>query len=152
MTVNSLTLRVYGLLCDEQRGVLVSDEEEYGMRFTKFPGGGLKLGEGPKECLAREWMEELGQRISVQEHIYTTDFFQASAFDAAVQVISIYYKVLPLDLPTVKIALRPFDFLETDGIRQSFRWVAWQDFSQDTVTFPIDKIVAQILIENRRRS
>ena len=40
-------VRVYGLL--NKRAVmrfLISDEQEYGMQFTKFPGGGLELGEG----------------------------------------------------------------------------------------------------------
>ena len=48
-------VRVYGLLIDEQNRVLISDEEEDGFQFSKFPGGGLEYGEGLLEALAREF-------------------------------------------------------------------------------------------------
>ena len=35
-------VRVYGLLINECNQILISDEEEYGVRFSKFPGGGLE--------------------------------------------------------------------------------------------------------------
>ena len=78
------TIRVYGILLDEAKGILVADEFQSGKRFTKFPGGGLELGEGTKECLIREWKEELEQEIEVTEHLYTTDFFQISALLAKI--------------------------------------------------------------------
>ena len=40
--------------------VLVSDEHIRGSYYTKFPGGGLELGEGTRDCLKREFMEEMG--------------------------------------------------------------------------------------------
>jgi hypothetical protein len=39
-------VRVYGLLFNEDKHILISDEEEYGFQFSKFPGGGLEYGEG----------------------------------------------------------------------------------------------------------
>ena len=39
-------VRVYGLLINDQNQILISDEQEYGMQFSKFPGGGLEYGEG----------------------------------------------------------------------------------------------------------
>ena len=30
-------VRVYGLLINDQQEILISDEQEYGMQFTKFP-------------------------------------------------------------------------------------------------------------------
>ena len=74
-------VRVYGLLINNQNEVLVSDEQEYGMRFTKFPGGGLEYGEG--------------------------------------------------------------DML------QAFRWLKLDTLSADDFTFPIDKYVAKLLIEQK---
>lgn len=55
LTINEFTIRVYGLLIDDLRGILVTDEFENKIRFTKFPGGGLEYGEGTRECLMREW-------------------------------------------------------------------------------------------------
>ena len=132
-------------MLDEARGILVADEYKGGMRFTKFPGGGLEWGEGLRECLAREWMEELGQRIEIGTHIYTTDFFQRSAFRDHDQLISIYYRVLPLDKPATTISTRPFDYgAEKDGAL-SFRWIMKEQFNEDLLTFPIDKIVGKII-------
>jgi 8-oxo-dGTP diphosphatase len=139
------TIRVYGISLDEARGILVADEFKAGMRFTKFPGGGLNWGEGTRECLAREWMEELGQTIEVGTHIYTTDFFQRSAFSDHEQLISIYYRVLPLDEHKVNIAMSPFNYpIEKEGAI-SFRWIAKQEFNEEMLTFPIDKIVGKMI-------
>jgi len=62
------TIRVYGILLDEAKGILVADEFQNGKRFTKFPGGGLEFGEGTRECLVREWKEELNQTIEIADH------------------------------------------------------------------------------------
>ena len=83
-------LRVYGILLNAQRQVLVSDEFIRGNYYTKFPGGGLEFGEGTRECLQREFKEEMDLAVEVGEHIYTTDFFQMSAFRPDHQIISIY--------------------------------------------------------------
>src|SRR4051812_1097228 len=81
MAENIFNVRVYGILINEQGQVLVTDEIHYGQRMTKFPGGGLQFGEGIVDCLKRECVEELGLEVNVQEHFYTTDFFQLSAFN-----------------------------------------------------------------------
>src|SRR5690349_3590440 len=73
-----ITLRVYGILINEKNQVLVSDEYIRGGYFTKFPGGGLEFGEGTRDCLKREFIEEMGLRIEVDEHLYTTDIFMPS--------------------------------------------------------------------------
>ncbi|MEI8060472.1 MAG: NUDIX domain-containing protein, partial [Ferruginibacter sp.] len=70
------TIRVYGILINEKKQVLVSDELIRGMYITKFPGGGLELGEGTRDCLKREFMEEMGLTVEIGNHIYTTDFYQ----------------------------------------------------------------------------
>ena len=57
------SIRVYGILINEQRQVLVSDELIHGMKITNFPGGGLEPGEGTRDCLKREFMEETGQPV-----------------------------------------------------------------------------------------
>jgi 8-oxo-dGTP diphosphatase len=138
-------VRVYGLLINNQQEILVSDEQEQGMRFTKFPGGGLEYGEGMTEGLKREFVEECNVEIEILSHFYTTDFFVKSAFNES-QIISIYYLVknaAPLNLP---IKTMVFDFDGAGEVLQSFRWIKLKDLIEDDFTFPIDKHVAKLLI------
>lgn len=150
--ITSITIRVYGILLDENRRVLLSDELIKGNKFTKFPGGGLELGEGTKACLQREFKEEANIEVTIGEHIYTTDFFQQSAFNNAHQIISIYYFVTFNECSKIKTSIIPFDFsnnTETENIVQneSFRWIEWEELSENSVQLPIDKIVINILKE-----
>src|SRR5678816_3158563 len=93
----SFNLRVYGVLINEEKEVLVSDEYIRGSYYTKFPGGGLELGEGTRDCLKREFKEEMNLEVQIGEHLYTTDFYQQSAFNPTQQIISIYYVVTALE-------------------------------------------------------
>src|SRR6185295_11099957 len=103
-------LRVYGILLGENKQVLVSDEFIRGGYYTKFPGGGLEFGEGTRDCLKREFMEEMQLKVEVGDHIYTTDFFQMSAFNPSQQIISIYYFVQALEPIKVPLRIKEFDF------------------------------------------
>ncbi len=154
-----LNLRVYGILVNDAKQVLVSDEYIRGAYITKFPGGGLDFGEGTRDCLRREFMEEMNLEVSVGDHIYTTDYFQMSAFNPSHQIISIYYFAHPLEAITVPLRTIPFDFDETQlavykekGETETFRFVDWEKFSAETVTLPIDKIVANQLKSHQKLS
>jgi 8-oxo-dGTP diphosphatase len=110
LTMALFNVRVYGLLFDEKKRLLVSDEFIRGNYFTKLPGGGLEFGEGTRECLKREFMEETGLTVEVAEHIYTTDFFQISAFNNKDQIISIYYRVKTIDSHSTRNQNKTFRF------------------------------------------
>lgn len=73
-------VRVYGILINEKKQVLVSDEYIRGQYYTKFCGGGLEFGEGTRDCLKREFLEEMNLNIEVTRHLYTTDFFKKALF------------------------------------------------------------------------
>ncbi len=105
-------IRVYGILINEQKQVLVSDEYIRGGYYTKFCGGGLEKGEGTIDCLKREFMEEMNLRIEVTRHLYTTDFYQQSAFNREHQIISIYYYAQALEKIKAPIKTKLFDFDE----------------------------------------
>ncbi|MBK7434969.1 MAG: NUDIX domain-containing protein [Chitinophagaceae bacterium] len=150
-------IRVYGILINEHRQVLVSDELIRGAYITKFPGGGLEPGEGTRDCLKREFMEEMGLNVEVEDHLYTTDFYQRSAFHPDHQIISIYYYARALEPIRVPLRTVPFDFDEEQLAvyaekkeTETFRFVDWEDFSPESLTLPIDKIVAGLLKENLR--
>ena len=147
-------IRVYGILINQQKQVLVSDEYIRGQYFTKFPGGGLEFGEGTRDCLKREFKEEMDLDVKIGEHIYTTDFFQMSAFNPTHQIISIYYFAHPLEPIKAPLRDEPFAFDESQlkmyketGETETFRFINWTEFSAESVTLPIDKIVAGMLKE-----
>lgn len=147
-------LRVYGILVNNQQQVLVSDEFIRGNYYTKFPGGGLEFGEGTRDCLKREFLEEMNLKVEVGEHIYTTDYFQMSAFNPSHQIISIYYFAKALESISVPLRNKPFDFdaeqlaiYEEKKEIETFRFINWDEFSEDAVSLPIDKIVARIIKE-----
>lgn len=149
-----ITIRVYGILINEHQQILVSDEYIRGMYVTKFCGGGLEEGEGTRDCLRREFMEEMNLKIDVLEHLYTTDFFQPSAFRKGDQIMSIYYKVKALEPITAPLRNKPFEFDEREmaiyndtGETETFRFVNRKDYNEECMTLPIDKLIAKVIIE-----
>jgi 8-oxo-dGTP diphosphatase len=141
-----LSVRVYGLLINADDEILISDEKEYGMLFSKFPGGGLEIGEGTIDCLKREFMEECNAEIEVLNHFYTTDFFLKSAFSNT-QIISIYYTVKNIAALNLSIKQIPFDFDDEGEVLQAFRWVKINELKVENITFPIDQHVVRLLRE-----
>lgn len=145
-------IRVYGILINEQKQVLVTDEFIRGNYYTKFPGGGLEIGEGTRDCLKREFKEEMNLNVEVGDHIYTTDFYQRSAFNPEHQIVSIYYYVKALEEITAPLRTKEFDFDEREltiyakeNEIETFRFIGWDLFSADSVTLPIDKFVVNLL-------
>ncbi len=126
-------IRVYGIWIDGDR-VLVNEEHIRDRQVIKFPGGGLDWGEGVNDCLKREWKEELDLDIEITGHFYTTDFFQASAFDNS-QVISIYYRVTA----DASLPIRN----HVPGERTY--WMPLDAVTEHTFTLPIDRVVGGML-------
>lgn len=144
-------VRVYGLLINECNQILISDEEEYGVRFSKFPGGGLEYGEGLIEALKREFIEECEMPVEVTEHFYTTDFFVKSAFNDS-QIISVYYLVKPLNEISLKCKDVSFDFDDDEDVRQAFRWRNLHELELTDVTFPTDQRIVELLKEKWQKA
>jgi ADP-ribose pyrophosphatase YjhB (NUDIX family) len=149
-----LNVRVYGILLDSNKRLLVSDEFIRGDYFTKLPGGGLEFGEGTRDCLKREFLEETGLEVTIGEHIYTTDFYQPSAFHPGDQILSIYYYVHTTEPIHLETKTRPFDFAPQQiadplGESEVFRWIQWEEVHEDLMTLPIDKIVIRQILKQR---
>jgi len=129
-------VRIYGLLVHENR-LLIIREPFAGMIIDKFPGGGLEFGEGTRDCLKREFKEELNLEIEVLEHIYTQDFFLASRFDEKEQILMIYYKVTAKDIAQLEI-------LDPD-----IQVLIWKDLNEVTtkdLSLPTDKLVLEMVV------
>jgi len=151
-------IRVYGILLNDQKQLLVSDEYIRGGYYTKFPGGGLEYGEGTRDCLKREFKEEMDLEVEIGDHIYTTDFFQISAFNPSHQIISIYYFAKALESIKCPLRTAPFEFdniqMETynrSGETETFRFIDWDKVTPESVTLPIDKIVVNMLLNGVAR-
>ncbi len=145
-------VRVYGLLINPLNQLLVSDEAfKSGQKATKFPGGGLELGEGLADGLIREFKEEANVDVRIKEHFYTTDFFVRSFFELSSdsQIISIYYIVETDQWQQIKTSHRRFDFDYIPGVEaEAFRWVNLSDLPTETdITLPIDKVVVAMLLQ-----
>jgi ADP-ribose pyrophosphatase YjhB (NUDIX family) len=140
----NFNVRVYGLLINEHNEVLLSDEQEKGFRFIKFPGGGLEYGEGMTDGLKREFMEECNAEVEIVSHFYTTDFFVKSAFNDS-QIISIYYIVRNVNPLNLSFKIIPYDFGEQSDIMQAFRWKKISELQLADVTFPTDQHVVKLL-------
>ena len=150
--MSHITVRIYGILIDSTHGLLVSDEFIRGDYFTKLPGGGLEYGEGTRDCLIREFKEETGLDVTVGDHIYTTDFYQPSAFRAGDQILSIYYYVSPFSLSQLQTRSIAFDFkpeeiADKNGQAEHTRWIPLKDLSEEAMSLPIDKIVINKILQ-----
>ena len=144
--INRFNIRVYGILINNGQ-LLVSDEYIKKNKITKFPGGGLEFGEGPKDCLIREFKEELNLSIKVIEHYYTTDFYVNSSFDTNSQIISIYYIVYPLEKMDFKVSLSSHNYEVKEGA-QSVRWIKLSELKENDFSLIIDRKVGEMLINN----
>ncbi|MFY8021798.1 MAG: NUDIX hydrolase [Bacteroidia bacterium] len=140
-TISRFTIRVYGLLFNDKNEVLLVHEKMPELEFTKFPGGGMEFGEGTIDCLIREFKEETGLDVEVVKHLYTTDFFQQSAFRKTDQLIAIYYQLKSsngqMDITTDEV------IIDIGGRKEYLRffWVPFADLTEELLTFPIDKLL-----------
>jgi len=137
----NFNIRVYGLLIYKNQ-VLISDEKYKSHLITKFPGGGLEVGEGLLDCLKREFKEECGIEIEVISHFYTTDFYQKSAFDDS-QLISIYYLIDTKEKQLFPTSEKLFNFVENND--QCLRFQNIESISDEDLTFPIDQYVLKMI-------
>jgi len=139
-------VRVYGLLINDRQEILISDEQEAGMQFSKFPGGGLEFGEGLLDGLKREFMEECNMEVEVVKHFYTTDFFIKSIFNGS-QLVAVYYFVAGEFPADMVFKTKPFDFDGEGDVLQSFRWKKLTDLKKEDLTFALDQHVVELLLK-----
>ncbi|MFW5758002.1 MAG: NUDIX domain-containing protein [Bacteroidota bacterium] len=139
--IEKFNIRVYGIVIEGDQ-VLLTDEFRMGIKMTKFPGGGLEFGEGTRDCLKREFQEEINQEVQVKEHFYTTDYFQPTfLLSEPQQLLSIYYLVKVPHPEKIITTSKEFDFQQLKEGEQTFRWVEIKKTDPEKLTFPIDKLV-----------
>jgi 8-oxo-dGTP diphosphatase len=149
MSLNRFNIRAYFILFNDCDEILLSDELIAGKKYTKFPGGGVELGEGIEDAVRREAIEELGQEVEIVQHIYTTGFFVQSAFRPSDQIISVYYQVHLLEPVRFRTTTVKFDFDINSHQTESFRWAKLKDIHPNELSFPADKYLLQQLQANQ---
>ncbi len=143
--IKHFNIRVYGLIVNDKKEVLLTDEYVLDRNMTKFPGGGMRFGEGPADCMKREAKEEFGQEVEIIEHFYTTHFFQRALFYDDHQLVSIYYRIRFKEPVQFRISDKPFDFPEMINGSQSFRWADISTLKEEDLSFPVDRYVLNLL-------
>lgn len=141
-------IRVYGIAIHNDH-LLVCDEIWHDTYMTKLPGGGLEFGEGTIDCLKRECMEEFGQEVEVLSHFYTTDFFQPAMFLKDRQLFSMYYRMRLPAPELIGVSDSLTSFAEKKNGSMAFRWTAMDALKVNDLSLPIDRIVADKLLEMR---
>ena len=134
-------IRVYGIVINDANELLIAHENRNGFEMTKLPGGGLEWGEGLIDGLKREFIEELNWLIEIETLFYLTDYFQPSSLDPNDQVLSIYYKVRRVGEYQGEKTINPLEVIQ-------FEWKPIHDLCVDSFTFPIDRIVIDMLKQN----
>lgn len=129
-------VRVYALLEHEGK-VMIIHEPFQGQLIYKFPGGGLEFGEGTRECLLREFKEELNMEVTIGDHFYTQDFFQANAFDPKEQILLIYY--------TAKVTSDELSRMEVlDSDIEEILWIPITELDASKMALAADKVVVDL--------
>ena len=137
-------LRVYALIIDEHKRILLSDEFRFGHFFTKFPGGGVEANEGVIDALRRELQEELSAEMLDSSFFYFNDFKQVSVFDPSQQLVAFYYLV-KIHQPEIQ-GNTPYSIPFQEETEKQ-RWMPLIDLMEKDLTFPIDQIVLMKLKE-----
>jgi ADP-ribose pyrophosphatase YjhB (NUDIX family) len=134
----SFNIRVYGVLINDKKQVLVSDEYIRGGYYTKFPGGGLELGEGTRDCLKREFKEEMDLEVEVGEHLYTPIFTRCLLSIPRTRFISIYYLVnaleninVPCEQKNLILMNEQMEVYNRTKMTETFRFIDWNIFSEE---------------------
>lgn len=149
--MNRFNLRAYGWVLDSSRGILLSEERGYGLKFTKFPGGGVELGESPLEALRREFFEETKLHVPAAALAHVTEACVPSSFDDS-QVIAIYYLVSGFsDTELAQLeGIRTFGEEKEEHV--DFQRLFWENdliSVQDRLTFEMDQKAWKAYLESR---
>lgn len=91
MRPERFSVRVYGLLAREGR-VLLCRSRFLGREFVNFPGGGVELGESPREALVREFSEETGLAVRPLRALYASEGAHPSS-QLPQQIVAVYWRV-----------------------------------------------------------
>lgn len=91
--VQRFRIALYGVLVENGRVLLTTTRVPSGT-ITNFPGGGLELGESPRDAITREFHEETGLHVTLGELLFCSQAFQQNPEYPAEQLMHIFYRVV----------------------------------------------------------
>lgn len=91
-SVTKFRIALYGVLVENNKVLLATTRVPSGT-ITNFPGGGLELGESPREAVTREFKEETGLDVAVKELLFCSEKFQQNPEYPHEQLMHIFYRV-----------------------------------------------------------
>ena len=144
--LDKFNVRVYGIIVHSGK-ILVSHERFRGEAFTKFPGGGVQLGEGVLDALVREFKEELNIEITPSFLFHVTESLQISTFYPEDQVIAIYYIVLCDEVDAIDTSKGKEEIGEKG---EAFEWIELTKFNKDILSFESDREAASKLLDKKK--
>lgn len=87
----TFSCRIYGVLHEEGK-VLLTRSVFREKTFVNFPGGGVDVGEAPRDALHREFFEETGLSIRQLRCLHSSQGAHLST-QAPIQIVSAYWLV-----------------------------------------------------------
>lgn len=144
MKVEKIAIRVYALIVKKDK-ILLSDEFWFDTPMTKFPGGGLEMGEGIRDCLLRELKEELKITPKSIDHFFTYEDLIVSEFISKTQVIPIYYLCEIEDNSQIEVSEYRYDFKKLENGAMRNRWIDLDLLDESEMTFKNDKLALRKL-------
>lgn len=133
--LNGFNVRVYAV-CVRNNQLLTLVEPFAGNMVRKLPGGGLEFGEGPKDCLEREFMEELNLTIRVTAPFFIQEHYVPSLVKNNKQIVMLYFLAEIIDEAQLQI---------NDPNIQAVEWVTIGP--ECPMTLPVDKAMYASLLE-----
>jgi ADP-ribose pyrophosphatase YjhB (NUDIX family) len=85
-------IAIYGVLFEEGRILMTRSDTPRGPIWN-FPGGALEWGEDPASAVEREFMEETGLTVRIDDLLYTSRLFHANPHFPHQQSYHTYYQV-----------------------------------------------------------
>lgn len=133
--IDGFNIRVYGI-CIYNNQLLTLVEPFAGNIVQKLPGGGLEFGEGPIDCLIREFKEELNAAITVRQPFYIQEHYVPTLAKNNKQIVMLYFLVEMSDISSLSIL---------DSNIQKVEWVPISEHCP--LSLPVDRIVYKKITE-----
>jgi ADP-ribose pyrophosphatase YjhB (NUDIX family) len=73
---NHFRIRVNGILIQDQKILLIKHQMGNGKILWSVPGGGIEFGQNVKSNLKREFEEETGLQVEVQDYLFVHEYLE----------------------------------------------------------------------------
>lgn len=133
--INGFNVRVYAV-CVQDKQLFTLREVHGSWDIIKLPGGGLEYGEGPVDCLKREFKEELNLDIEVLDAFYIQESYVPSIMKDNRQIVLLYFEVSIINLEALQF---------NDKAIVSAQWLPIT--ADCPLSLPVDKMMYKKLLD-----